>query len=578
MEVASKWLKDCHEDHKGCGPFKDVQMQLPTRVLDVGLSVVGKCAVTCLVDGKKRQDSYVALSYCWGGERLLILDQNTRERLHTGLTDNEFPPTLRDAIAITRNLGIRYLWIDALCIYQDSEDDWAAESAKMRDVYSAATITLAAAAATKVSDGIFRKRPLPPETCRLMWRNEALSAEYIWLRPAMEVLDREMRVSFINTRGWTLQESLLSYRVLWFCKTQLVFECAEGRVNEAGHHTQATDAFRNKDLMNQLRPRAALARLYQVLRLFGIPPIVRVPWLVWNPPWDRAYTTQISWLVLDHCDIYTQGMLTTQSGKLHTPYEHWCAIVKEYTNRSLTKETDALPALSGLAEHFAKATGDRYIAGVWESCLVDSLGWTRASRPHQRPGNENFVQPHSDRLYVAPSWSWASVQGSPVTLPNDTRWAGRLAKIISVAVERATSDLYGKLEGGRLVMDAPFLPIPDPQIPLAAGTLYPSLQRHLYERITTTVTPGDDMANNFRQSHVECDEQVFALVQTCRSGSTMYILLLESTGNSVDYRRVACWPQKMHPGPNLIIRTRLGEGVAAELEQAPWSRRRITLV
>jgi hypothetical protein len=89
-----------------------------------------------LVEVVRDCPKYMTLSHYWGGNlegktTLLNLSQRLlRFRLQ------EIPPTFKDAVEITRRLGIRYLWIDALCIIQDSPTDWAEESVKMAEIYS----------------------------------------------------------------------------------------------------------------------------------------------------------------------------------------------------------------------------------------------------------------------------------------------------------------------------------------------------------------------------------------------------------------------------------------------------------
>ncbi len=150
FDLARKWLKDCSEKcpNENCLPIADET--LPTRVVDVGSSETLDPPRLVLSHGKSGK--YVALSHCWGGD----ITSKTTKALVAEYTKMlpELPRSFRDAIKITRELGFRYLWIDSLCIIQDSVEDWELESAAMRDVYRNAAVTLAAAASKNSQGGM----------------------------------------------------------------------------------------------------------------------------------------------------------------------------------------------------------------------------------------------------------------------------------------------------------------------------------------------------------------------------------------------------------------------------------------
>jgi len=102
--------------------------------------------------------TYTALSYCWGKkaiqEKLSLITTNFG-RLRAGLPLYSLPKTNRDAISVTAQLGIGYIWIDALCIYQDSQDDWRTEAAMMQDVYKNSYLTISAVAGSDDHSGLF---------------------------------------------------------------------------------------------------------------------------------------------------------------------------------------------------------------------------------------------------------------------------------------------------------------------------------------------------------------------------------------------------------------------------------------
>lgn len=93
---------------------------LPTRLLDVsGVTAGGTFQDPFLyIPDANERSQYVALSCCWGeqGNEDFVLTQSTLERKMETIPLSSLPQTLRDAITITKWLGFRYLWIDALCI------------------------------------------------------------------------------------------------------------------------------------------------------------------------------------------------------------------------------------------------------------------------------------------------------------------------------------------------------------------------------------------------------------------------------------------------------------------------------
>jgi hypothetical protein len=139
----------------------------------------------------------------------------------------------------------------------------------------------------------------------------------------------------------------------------------------------------------------------------------------------------------------------------------WYRMVEDYTARSITKHTDRLPALSGLAQAVDRVTGNEYLAGLWKSSLLEGLLWCKA-----RPGQAFTATPE----YVAPSWSWASVVG-PVQFPVYTWYTQRaiwkakmadfepLAEYISHSMGQKNLSPYGRLEDGFLSLKAPLLPV-----------------------------------------------------------------------------------------------------------------------
>lgn len=144
VKLISHWVKDCVENHPAC--HWNEPTYIPTRVIDVG-SAHGKEEPRLLITGGN-EGPYVALSHCWGRpskERPFNrLEANHMRDTLAGISLSALPTNFQDAVLATRKLGLRFLWIDALCIIQDSHSDWEKEAAKMDQVYRHAQVTIVA--------------------------------------------------------------------------------------------------------------------------------------------------------------------------------------------------------------------------------------------------------------------------------------------------------------------------------------------------------------------------------------------------------------------------------------------------
>ncbi|KAJ5547125.1 hypothetical protein N7494_004710 [Penicillium frequentans] len=131
-----------------------------SRILDVGNVSDAPDVNLCLSDGLEQGTKYVTLSHCWGGATSEIPSLTTRnyEKFLQRITITHLPQTFQDAIQLTRHLGIRYLWIDSLCIIQDSREDWLDQSALMGSVYQGSYLNIAATKSTDPSGGLFTTR------------------------------------------------------------------------------------------------------------------------------------------------------------------------------------------------------------------------------------------------------------------------------------------------------------------------------------------------------------------------------------------------------------------------------------
>ncbi|CZR58734.1 uncharacterized protein PAC_08626 [Phialocephala subalpina] len=251
LKQAREYLEACLEGHTRCRSHNKPATRLPTRVIDVGSidgskdpflyvsnerrSVVAEAEIGRESGNQAQETSvpqhirisprlevdatfkYTTLSYCWGEAQNFILKIENLESLKERLPWNELPLTIQDAITLTRGLGIRYIWIDALCIIQDSREDWEAESVKMAEIYGGSFLTIAAALGPNVHYGLM-KRGLGQE-----WNSTVNRAEKIVKE--MFPLQRDP----LYSRAWALQERMLSPRVLIFGSEDTYCECYDLR-------------------------------------------------------------------------------------------------------------------------------------------------------------------------------------------------------------------------------------------------------------------------------------------------------------------------------------------------------------
>jgi Heterokaryon incompatibility protein (HET) len=133
----------------GCAVFNAV---MPTRVLDVG-RLPNQSIV--LVETHGQRGRYMTLSHCWGTSHKFITTTANLGDRKRAISLFDLPQTYQDAVSITRQFGVQYLWIDSLCILQDSFLDWERESSRMVAVYGQSYLTISASGSMGDSSGCF---------------------------------------------------------------------------------------------------------------------------------------------------------------------------------------------------------------------------------------------------------------------------------------------------------------------------------------------------------------------------------------------------------------------------------------
>lgn len=231
--IIKLWLKDCTEEasHNECQVTAEVK--LPTRLIDVGSQSAPSLRLIETATEKVVDDVYIALSHPWGDTktytpfRTLRKDPSGAGRDLTHFThaipEDELPATFRDAVICTRKLGVRYLWIDSICILQGDDGDFNAESKKMEDVYSGAHCVIAASRANSQLDGFLGARP---QREYVTFQRAAEKPFYVC--ETIDNFSRDVIEGALNRRGWVLQERALARRTVYFAESQTYFECGRG--------------------------------------------------------------------------------------------------------------------------------------------------------------------------------------------------------------------------------------------------------------------------------------------------------------------------------------------------------------
>lgn len=359
VQMVPQWMAQCMKYHADCSqsrpPFT------PTRLLHVGSLDTDPV----LVEGLSGSQRYIALSYCWGTKVTLTTTRATLPQHKRGLEWTTIPATFQDVILLARGLGINYVWIDAICIIQGDLDDWNHEAASMASVYTNAYLTVAPIFSTDAEAGIFRNVASVHAAFKLKDTDTVARSDDIYAREHLPTW-KGFNNSPLQRRGWTFQEYLLSPRILCIQQSEVVWECASAEwcCCQLDH-----------DVSSRHEMRAEILNL--VRRRYEQPEVAR------------------------------QLVLTKETHSIARKL--WSEIISSYSKKRLTKQTDRLVALAGIAEIVGQMTGSRYLAGLWEHDLMHSLLWECLSIEAE------VWTPSQD--YIAPSWSWASMECATTLLP-----------------------------------------------------------------------------------------------------------------------------------------------------------------
>lgn len=375
IPLLKRWLGTCAKWHEGrcTEAFRDV-VSFP-KGANMRLVDVSRRCVIRIREGVIPE--YVALSYMWGTWKMkeetgmepavllrdnIIWDLNGVER--TPLP-TKIPKTIEDAMELTRILGYHYLWVDALCIIQDSlREEKGPDLANMKLIYSSASLTIAAAAGAHADSGIPGVGVSRPTT---QYSEVVNGLRLATMFPSYSYLENSPTLRW-NTRGWTFQEKLLSKRILLFTGCQTYFKCCESIWTEEIH--METERLSKSSMARDAKFAWSPGR-----HASEVPRAVKHQWQMLLP--DRL-STKDEW---DYLGSFLD----------------YASAVEEFTKRQLTDPEDVLFAISGVIDTIKSVT-EQFTLGLSESNILESLLW--------------YPNPGCSQTYEAtlnmPSWTWAS--------------------------------------------------------------------------------------------------------------------------------------------------------------------------
>ena len=272
--------------------------------------------MTCTeLEGKPTR--YATLSYCWGASAFTTR-KSTLISSAQKLPYEELPRTHQEAITVARCLGFKHLWIDALCIVQDDNSEWEQEASRMQDIYAGSDLTIAATDSPDGSSGCFPDMSSYGSVyADVFATTDTASGQDHIVQVHVGDLRTVTSDSVLNTRGWVLQEMVLSHRVLHCMHSTLFWQCKTHLRTDSGLMLSCSSASESHN---------------------------------------------------------TPGLLDPLIAATHTNWWQW---MESYSERQFTEPNDRLPAMAGLVRHYQIANDDEPMLGLWKRSFTQDLLWMR---------------------------------------------------------------------------------------------------------------------------------------------------------------------------------------------------------
>lgn len=376
FKLFRKWLHLCETEHEHVSKGGSGEMVI--RLIDVHQR--------CLIgwSGPASQaPRFVALSYCWGevGRKVTLNMHCLKEAEEKGFFDRPLDQTVQDAMTVVLKLGERYLWVDALCIIQDSKEDKKMQLPQMQNIYGCAVLTIVAACGEDCDAGLPGVGPNTRQGCAF-----SVNLKDIRITPRCFVDVRhfsgytEFHENGLDGapwqgRAWTFQEAYLSRRALVFTQTQVYWECERCTWCEETCFESSSIDFRGfRGVMDP------------------------TPEDIWREKMARkAYDANNDF-----------------EGPQKPIRNSYSTIIKEFTKRDLRYDADVIDACSGVLSSIQEREQSGFLFGLREKHFGNDLlfNFLQSTKPRfgkQRPAEAGF-----------PSWSWAFWRG-PIEIANEAR-------------------------------------------------------------------------------------------------------------------------------------------------------------
>ncbi|KAF6832517.1 tol protein-like protein [Colletotrichum musicola] len=379
------------------------------RLIDVNRS-----AIVDFKDVDLTQLKYTALSYVWGtaSQKVVLETSNCKELHQLGSLQGRVSQTIEDAFQFTRSLGIQYIWVDAICIIQNSEEDKGIQIGKMASIYASSLLTIIAAGSGGADaglPGISRPRGGSQEIVTI---RKPGSMEDICLLTALKPPDKDFAAhptagTTWSTRGWTLQERALTRRAVIFLEEQLLWACCIAQFSE------------------ETSSEAPIAR--------------------------------VTWNNLQQSEYYLNSGFQNLMGSDYENDQMWLRLsqlVLDYTQRNLTVQGDSYDAFSAILQQAQELTGEQFLWGIPSSRFEPRLCWEPAfTGLTRRTGLTTLKVTPLKRKVPFPSWSWVGWQGAVGLTIKDDHVETGLEPVILAYVFRNTPPRVVQVR--RLFMDDP---------------------------------------------------------------------------------------------------------------------------
>jgi hypothetical protein len=357
-----KWKNYCEHKHDKsvCVSRGSVDALPFIRLIDVRQ----KCLVEkTTTDLKKENISWLALSYVWGRAKVPVLKKKAlKDFLKPGyFTASSVPQTIWDAITLTHDIGEQHLWVDSVCILQDSDEDKLVFIPRMDIIYGLAVITIINASGNGAHDPIPGVRPFTRSQIQTSFELNGTRIVQC-LDPSGTGVTLGYLGQYIwTTRGWTFQEGILSTRLLIFTDQQVYWECSTATWCEDSH--------------------------WEVDNIPETPRVLR----------GAHENSPIS-------DRWSPDIMSVD--------KNYRAMVNLYSQRELTNGEDGLNAFTGICKAIERAAGLKFIWGMPVKYLGACLTWPCQYQGMQRRAEKSLTAVGNNSFEIEfPSWSWVGWQG-----------------------------------------------------------------------------------------------------------------------------------------------------------------------